>query len=312
MRWLSGCAWDGVEVPVSSPQATEQRWEQLWLPLWPLASDDLRFGIFREARETALNRRYIETNPKVYSNLLVVDIDHRDARLRALWDRRKWLPNALTINPDNGHAHAVWALQEPITRTEYAHRKPIAYAAAITEGLRRSVDGDAGYSGLMTKNPNHQAWEAEWWSEDLYSLPQLEAHLAEAGFMPAKGWERTRRKNPIGLGRNCSLFETARHWAYREVRNHFGNAPALRSAIHGEVNQRNADFSEALPNIEAHHLAESIWRWITTKSRMWNDGATTYEATFITIQSARSRKAAEKRNEQALTSWQAEALEMMK
>ncbi|MBK4142144.1 hypothetical protein GWO54_06250 [Corynebacterium macginleyi] len=29
-------------------------------------------------------------------------------------------------------------------------------------GLRRSVDGDKGYSGLMTKNPEHIAWNSHW------------------------------------------------------------------------------------------------------------------------------------------------------
>jgi len=30
------------------------RFEQLWLPLWPLASDDLREGIYRTSREKRL------------------------------------------------------------------------------------------------------------------------------------------------------------------------------------------------------------------------------------------------------------------
>lgn len=74
-----------------------------------------------------------------------------------MWNRAQWRPNAVVENPANGHAHTVWALAEPFTRTEYAHRAPLAYAAAVTEGLRRSVDGDAAYSGLMTKNPNIHA-----------------------------------------------------------------------------------------------------------------------------------------------------------
>src|SRR5699024_6003798 len=96
------------------------------------------------------------------------------------------------------------------TRTEYAHRKPLAYAAAVTEGLRRSVNGDKSYSGLMTKNPEHDHWNATWWTETLYTLPQLEEHLTGNDFMPPRSWRRTRRKNPIGLGRNCTIFETAR------------------------------------------------------------------------------------------------------
>ena len=267
-----------------------EAWEQMWLPLWPLASDDLRRGIYRESRPRALTRRYIEANPQALSNLLVVDIDHPDALLRAVWDRKEWLPNAVVENPTNGHAHAVWALREPVTRTEYARRKPLAYAAAVTEGLRRSVDGDAGYSGLITKNPVHGSWEAHWLTEQLYSLQELQERLEGVRAMPPASWRRTRRKEPVGLGRNCSLFESARTWAYREIRKHWGDPVGLGEAIEAEAQALNQEFSEPLPRNEVHHLAASIHRWILNHSRMWNDGPAVYEATFVSMQSARGRK----------------------
>jgi hypothetical protein len=272
---------------------TSQQWEQLWLPLWPRASDQLWEGIYRMSRASALGRRYIEANPQAVSNLLVVDIDHPDALLRALDGRRGWLPNAVVENRANGHAHAIWGVTTPIPRTEYAHRKPLAYAAAVTEGLRRSVDGDKGYSGLMTKNPTHDAWDASWLTDDLYALGELAEHLGE--FMPPPSWSRIRRRNPVGLGRNCAIFETARHWAYREVRHHWGDPVGLRHAISAQVHQLNGEFSEPLPLNETSDITTSIWRWITTKSRIWADGPTVYEATFATIQAARSRKASIKR-----------------
>lgn len=275
---------------MSDAATIEGHWEQLWLPLWPYASDDLRAGIYRASRTHALGVRYVEANPQAVSNLLVVDIDHEDALMRAMWDRQDWLPNAVVENPTNGHAHAVWALHEPVTRTEYARRKPLAYAAAVTEGLRRSVDGDKAYSGLMTKNPTHAAWDASWLTDRLYTLPQLHTHLEDAGYMPPASWQRTRRRNPAGLGRNCTIFETARTWAYREVRHHFGNTHGLWLAIEAHVHALNTSFSEPLPANEAHHIAASIHRWITTQSRMWRDGPAVYEATFSTIQAARGHK----------------------
>ena len=45
----------------------EGRFEQLWLPLWPLASDNLREGIYRTSREKAIDKRYIEANPDALS-----------------------------------------------------------------------------------------------------------------------------------------------------------------------------------------------------------------------------------------------------
>jgi hypothetical protein len=282
--------------PEAAAPTTAQQWDQLWLPLWPLASDDLVQGVYRMARGDALQRRYIETNPKAFSNLLVVDIDQPDAALRALSSVGSHpMPNAIVENPTNGHAHAVWALTEPVTRTEYARRKPLAYATAITEGLRRAVDGDAAYSGLLTKNPLHASWNVQWLSSDLRTLSELESSLQ--AHMPPPRWRETskRRGDIAGLGRNCALFESARHWAYREVRHHFGNPHSLHTAIHTGVTTRNHDFPQPLPTSETTAIANSIWRWITTQSRIWHDGPTTYEATFTTIQAARGQKSAAKR-----------------
>lgn len=291
------------------------QWEQMWLPLWPLASDDLRHGIYRESRTTALKRRYIEANPKAMSNLLVVDVDHPDALMRAVWDRQGWLPNAVVENPANGHAHAVWALKEPVTRTNYARRKPLAYAAAVTEGLRRSVDGDKGYSGLITKNPEHEDWEAHWFADELYSLPQLTEHLRDLGCMPPPSWKRTRRKNPVGLGRNCAIFETARTWAFREARrirqwNEYPtphDSDALHAAISRCVNELNSEYSEPLPASEVRAISKSIHKWITTKSDLWANARVVTNATFTAIQSARGRKggrvSGKKRREAAEQIW---------
>ncbi|WP_296216377.1 replication initiation protein [uncultured Corynebacterium sp.] len=268
-------------------EVATQRWEQMWLPLWPLASDDLLSGLYRGSRERALGKRYIEANPQAVSNLLVVDVDHGDAALRVLGTRP--LPHVIVENPTNGHAHAVWALREPVTRTEYARRKPLAYAASVTEGLRRAVDGDKSYSGLITKNPTHKSWIAQSVAdpETLYSLDQLRDGLGDA--MPPERWMDTkaRRAAPIGLGRNCSLFKTARTWAYREIRHHWGDSPGLARAIHAQSVKLNAEFPEPLPASEVRAMASSIHRWIVTRSRMWADGPAVYEATFTTIQSAR-------------------------
>lgn len=272
-------------------------WDQLWLPLWPLSSNDLAQGVYRGSRRDALQRRYIEANPSAISNLLVVDIDHEDALLRAMWGRRDWLPNAVVESP-SGRAHAVWALREPVTRTSYAARRPLAFAAAVTEGLRRSVDGDAGYSGLLTKNPTHHSWHTSWLTNHLYELHELETHLRIIDAMPAPGWRRTRRRHPVGLGRNCSIFEEARVWAYREARRirqrHEYATPAdsaaLREVIETVVAERNSGFSEPLPASEARAIAASIHRWIVRRFDGWTDARTVATATFVAMQSARGKR----------------------
>lgn len=127
-------------------------------------------------------------------------------------------------------------------------------------------------------------------AERLYSLNELAGRLSEADYMPQPSWKRTKRRNVTGLGRNCSIFETARTWAYREVRHHFGNPHGLHAAITAHVHELNTEFPEQLPHNEAQDIANSIHRWITTQSRMWADGPAVYEATFTTIQAARGKR----------------------
>ncbi|WP_221508334.1 replication initiation protein [Streptomyces candidus] len=64
-----------------------------------------------------------------------------------------------------------------MTRTEYARCKPLDYAAAVTEGLRRALKGDAAYSGLITKDPLHTDWSTEWLHGGLHTLGGLEEAL---------------------------------------------------------------------------------------------------------------------------------------
>lgn len=176
-------------------------------------------------------------------------------------------------------------------------RKPLAYAAAVTEGLRRSVDGDRGYSGLITKNPEHPSWDSYWITDHLYSLDELAFWLDEIGFMPPKSWKKTRRKNPVGLGRNCALFESARTWAYREVRHHWGDPDGLGRSIQIEAQTLNsAQFTTPLPVPEVDQIARSIHRWIITRSRIWADGPAVYDATFTLTQSVRGKESGESRS----------------
>ena len=160
-------------IIVAMSTELREQWEQLYLPLRPLCTNDFIEGVYRQPRAKALEGyRYIEANPKTVSDLLVVDVDDANARAMALWEHEGMLPNVIVENPRNGHAHAVWALAAPFSRTEYARRKPLALAAAVTEGLRRSCDGDKGYSGLMTKNPLHEAWNSELVTDHLYGLDE--------------------------------------------------------------------------------------------------------------------------------------------
>lgn len=273
--------------------------EGWWLPQRPLCCDDDYTALRRRSRADALRYKHIEANPSALVNTIVVDIDDADAKAMALWGHRGMLPNWIAENPVNGHAHAGWVLTYPVPRTDMARLKPLKLLHAATEGLRRSCDGDMSYAGLLMKNPEHPAWSSEIVEHDTYDLDNLRTTLEEAGDMPPASWRRTKRARTVGLGRNCVIFEEARHKAYRYVRTLPDRSPAsseaLRLYVQRTCQELNAALPDPLPMREVEDIAKSIHKWITTRSRMWRDGAIANAATFITIQSARGKKSGEAR-----------------
>ena len=257
--------------------------EGWWLPERPLCCDDDYSQLHRRSRADALKCKHVETNPAALVNTIVVDIDDEEARAIALWEHEGMRPNWIAENPDNGHAHAGWVLTFPVPRTDLARLKPLKLLHATTEGLRRSCDGDEGYSGLLMKNPEHPAWASDIIEWDTYDLEQLVQSLQEHGDMPPVSWKRTKRARTQGLGRNCTLFDEARTLAYRYVR----SLPATL-------------FTDPLPAREVEDIARSIHKWITTRSRMWRDGAVANAATFVAMQSARGHKHGENKYQQVM------------
>ena len=149
---------DEYSQPTLELSRTFEGW---WLPRRPLCCDDDYSQLVRRSRTDALRCKHIEANPSALVNTIVVDIDDANAKAMALWGHRGMLPNWIAENPANGHAHAGWVLTYPVPRTDMARLKPLKLLHAVTEGLRRSVDGDEGYSGLLMKNPLSDAWDSD-------------------------------------------------------------------------------------------------------------------------------------------------------
>lgn len=288
---------------IAQPTLELPRAFEAWYPPQrPLCCDADYSLLRRRSRAEALKHTHIETNPSALVNMLVVDIDAAEGRAMALWEHQGMMPNLVMENPANGHAHAAWVLAAPVCRTDVARLKPLKLARSVTEGLRRSCDGDTGYAGLLMKNPLSGAWSSEITAPDAYALDQLRAALEEHGDMPPASWKRTKRARTQGLGRNCTLFDEARTDAYRYVRKLPDRTPEsgemLREHVRATCHQLNAAlFADPLPAREVEDIARSIHKWITTRSRMWRDGAVACEATFIAMQSARRLKRTKKFNE---------------
>ena len=274
------------------------QFQDVWMPYRPLATNDYGRGVYRQPRNRALELKHIEANSPHSTNLLVVDIDAPDALMRAVWDRDGWRPNWVAENPLNGHGHAIWALKTGVARTEYARRKPLAYGAAVLEGLRRSVDGDPGYAGLMMKNPVHEDWDVKQFADEPYALDDLFGHLDDLGFMPPQDWRKRAKRDVSGLGRNCQLFELLRNEAYPAINRYWGDADGYAKHVETLAIQINADsFATPLPYSEVKACANSVSRWVTTKSTMWQAGKEASDERFKARQSYRGTRSAIKRSQ---------------
>lgn len=223
----------------------------------PYATDNLAHGIHQTARESALMMRYIQANPRPLAYCLVLDVDHPDALMRAF---RTDLPcPSWVAQSPTGRAHAGYLLAAPFSTEDPTQAKARNLAARVEEGLRRQLDADPGYSGLMTKNPLHADWDTKWGSNALHTLAQM---AAELGSNLPKRFARTDPKDVAGLGRNCLLFEETRVWAYSAVRRYWADGQgAFLQAVRDHLQLLNLQLPLPLETVEVDGIASSITRW---------------------------------------------------
>lgn len=256
--------------------ASPDTWTAAWRPRRPLATDDLRVGCWRVGRPEALAKRYLEHSPSALLSMLVVDCDHPDTVMRALeMPRGHAMPSWIAESP-SGRGHVGWILKTPVLRTDSARAKPLRYAAKVEEGLRRSLGGDIGYAGLLTKNPLHEHWSTMWGTDHLYDLRELADSLGE--LMPRSLPRKTAEAS--GLGRNCALFNRVRMWAYR-ARLRYDERALWEEVAHAYALAVNAEFAVPLPDAEVGYVSRSVARWV------WRNFS---HEQFSAIQSARGKK----------------------
>ena len=270
------------------------------LPLKPYAADDLEQGLRILPRAQALRRRHIQLNGPSSYTWMTHDIDdpsayyvHRDANVPQ--------PNIIAINPNNHHGHASYLLAVPVARHRAARTDPLRFFAAVERGIARRIGADRRYCGLISKNPLHADWRVEWRREEPYTLGELADWLFPEDMAPEVSIELT-----LGAGRNCSLFDTLRGAAYREVREfkHAADIEAFQRRLTGLAFSINQAFSLPLRPSEVCAIVRSASRWTW---RRFDDRG------FSRRQSALGRRGAAKRwaghvSAEANKPWAAEGL----
>lgn len=204
---------------------------------------------------TAIHKRYLQPNNSHNLRWLVYDIDRAGAQID-WYDRSCPPPNIVATNRDNGHAHLFYGLESPVWRQYGAKDKAFRYAASIDVALTKKLDADPGYAKLIAKNPlRGDAWEVQVFQRYSYDLPWL------ADYLDLEPYHDLRRNlPPVGLGRNCTLFDRLRLWAYRAIRQVWLSEDFWRYSVE-VVAQGYNDFPTPLPFQEVKATAKSVGKW---------------------------------------------------
>lgn len=226
------------------------------IPRRPYCSNNLEQGLIIRPGACALEHLYIQPNPPTSRRWLIFDVDHPGAVLT--WDDAHLPPpTIITINPENRHAHILYGLAVPVVTTEAGRGAPVRYAAAVEAAYSERLGSDAGYAGLITKNPFHSGWSTLTPGK-LYELGELAEWVDLSS--------RRARREVVGLGRNCTLFDDLRHWAYSHLEKHQGDFDSWLRALQRRAGALNA-FPQPLPIREVAGIARSVGRWTWKRYR---------------------------------------------
>ncbi|WP_235597429.1 primase C-terminal domain-containing protein, partial [Salmonella enterica] len=87
----------------------------------------------------------------------------------------------------------------------------------------------------------------------------------QSGLGVVPGSDRLRRLPDDGLGRNCTLFDKTRKWAYRAIRQGWPEYGQWMLACVERATAYNMQFSAPLDEKEVISIAKSISKWTYSK-----------------------------------------------
>lgn len=224
------------------------------VPKKPYHTDDFARGLSIASAQRALRSRYIQPNSPTHRYWLVYDVDRPGAALG--WsDRNAPAPNITATNPQNGHAHLIYGLEIPVRTAPDGRPGPLRYAASVDVALATLLDADLAYSGLICKNPCHTYWQVQVWEPATYDLDGI------ASWLDLRPYNGRKPLPAYGLGRNCTLFEKLRTWAYRAIRQGWPEYDRWYQAVEQRALGYNLEFATPLDVAEVRHTASSVARW---------------------------------------------------
>jgi len=224
----------------------------------PYCTDMLGTPLLIRPKATAITKVYIQPNPVHCIHWLILDLDYDVLKY---WHDEHPTPNITIENPINGHQHIMYLLETPVYKLQNARLKPLEYAADVERGLSLRFGADLSYGKLISKNPLHPQWKVIVWHTNPYTLGDLLVNVPSE----LKRHSKLKPEEEIGLGRNCTLFHTIRHYAYNQAHKVKYDYNALYDRVLEYAAEFNNSFNPPLLNKEVQCTTRSVCRWTVRK-----------------------------------------------
>jgi len=237
------------------------------LPERPYCSGSKSFAFIRP-KEQAKRLPYIQVNYPAIS-YLCFDYD------------REWSefqteevdipgPTLSVVNPDNGHAHLFYQILDPIPRYHSAKTSKLLDDVIFAYNLMLRADRCITAQKQLVKNALSPMWEVKEGYKP-FTLSELAEYIPHDLAWVSKAFEKQEEtltvkpfEETLDPGsRNCSLFDSARLYAYSVVSEH-GSYESLFSDVLDHIHHLNDEeipkyFPEKILSLnELKHTAKSV------------------------------------------------------
>ena len=254
-----------MSIPISTSKVLSSVSELInYIPDYIYCSDDYNKGIYRQTKDVALQKKFIQINTWKRSTLLF-DID------QAEWSAGMWTdfglpPTWITRNEKTGNCHFGYTLIRPVICNA---PKPIEYFTNVQYAMNYMLNGDSAYPGIITKNPFHSDHRLFWYG-NLYTLKTLaDGSLPFAPIKPKRKRIEQIDLTQVNNGeRNVSMFHEVRAVSYVEIRK-FRGANRIYSLFYEHMLEHAANMNyiliEPLTLPEVKTITTSVCKWTFSK-----------------------------------------------
>lgn len=249
------------------------------LPHKPYSTNDLTFGLQIRSAQKAKHCKYIQFNGPSLVNWIVLDIDRPDV-LGFIEDEQMPPPNIICINSENGHAHLLYRLEQPVCTSINGRAKPQRLLHVVTASLISAFKADSSYTQLICKNPLSKNWITIRHRTNPWGLSEFFEWIDVAkmtGLDP---------HDDSSMGADRHIFDIVSRWTYEKIRNSSGAISV--ELIYDHATKVNVQEGSLLSCKALASMAKRISRW-TAKHYT---GTGTPSSRFIQEQRDRGKKAA--------------------